>query len=403
MKIAVGLSGGVDSAVSAALLVEQGHEVTGVFLECWPHFAKATRGECRGDKDRQDALGVALKLKIPFKVLDFKKEYKQKVLDIFYREYKAGRTPNPDIWCNREIKFGMFLEWAIGNGPASRRGATASRGGFERVATGHYARVKVSLTQQSEILTCSRVAGRGDMTARAKFAHASVKLYQSGDQKKDQTYFLALLKQKQLEKVMFPIGYLTKKQVRLEAKKRGFKIWDKKDSTGICLIGHDYSFEDFLKRKIKEHRGEVVNKEGKVIGWHKGVEFYTIGQRHNFEITEKSTKRPRYFVVKKDVKNNLLVVGKRQDLAKKEFEVEGWGGIHPLKIKSYSGLRGIHPSGIRMRIRHQGRLIPCRIEEKRVILEKNEYGIASGQVAVIYKTEGSDPSMIECLGGGVII
>ena len=184
--------------------------------------------------------------------------------------------------------------------------------------------------------------------------------------------------------------------MQLEAKKRGFKIWDKKDSTGICLIGHDYSFEEFLQRRIKEHKGEVVNKKGAVVGRHKGVEFYTIGQRHNFEITEKSTKRPRYFVVGKDMKKNLLMVGNKQDLARKEFEVEGWGGIHPLKIAKNLKNKGHSPLELLVRIRHQGRLVPCKIEGKRVILEKVEYGIAPGQVAVIYQTEGLDPS--ECLG-----
>ena len=338
MKVAVGISGGVDSALAAALLKEQGYEVTGVFLECW------NEPGCRTDQDRKDALGVALKLKIPFKVLDFKKEYKQKVLDIFYREYKAGRTPNPDILCNQEIKFGMFLKWALDNK-------------FNYLATGHYARLqKLSLQR-----------------LRAGQIH----LLRSVDEKKDQTYFLAMLKQEQLRHVLFPIGHLTKKQVRLEAKKRGLAVWDKKDSTGICFVGHDLNFKEFLKRKIKEHEGEVVDKKGKLIGKHQGFEFYTIGQRYA---------RP-WFVIHKDILRNRLIVGKKADLAKKEFEVETWSWIFrrcPLDADP-----------LFCRIRHQGRLIKCKISGKKVKLAKSEYGIAPGQVVVIYAGG-------ECLGGGVI-
>jgi len=344
MKVVVGLSGGVDSALAAALLKEQGYEVTGVFLECF------NESGCRTDQDRKDALGVALKLKIKFKVLDFKREYKKRVLDWFYREYKAGRTPNPDVVCNREIKFGLMLNWAMKNK-------------FDYLATGHFARI-VS-------------------TRHTKFS-VPIHLFRSVDKKKDQTYFLAMLKEKQLKKVMFPIGNLTKKQIRQEAKKRGLKVWDKKDSTGICLVGHDYSFEEFLKRKIKEHEGKVVNIKGGVIGKHQGVEFYTIGQRHGFKITEKSTNRPRYFVVGKEMKKNIVIVGGKKDLARKEFEVEKWSWI--------SSLRG---ESLQVRIRHQGRLIACKIKGNKVILSKAEYGIAPGQVAVIY--QGS-----ECLGGGII-
>lgn len=394
IRVAVGISGGVDSALAAALLKEQGHEVSGVFLECW------NEPGCRTDQDRQDALGVALKLKIPFKVLDFKKEYKQKVLDIFYREYKAGRTPNPDILCNQEIKFGMFLEWAMKNH-------------FDLVATGHYARIfrktrkgseDSENSDKSEIQRIRKsenlIIRKSDNQSYSEFSE--IKLLQSRDKFKDQTYFLAMLKQEQLKQVLFPIGNLTKKQVRLEAKKRGLKVWDKKDSSGICFINEELNFRQFLQREIKEHEGEVVikitndqlpitNKKKldcyKVIGRHKGVEFYTIGQRHNLEITEKSIKRPRYFVIQKDIQQNRLIVGKKPDLARKEFEVERWSTIIPNIQFPISNLT--------CRIRHQGRLMPCKIEGKRVRLGSKEFGIAPGQVAVIYRG-------VECLGGGVI-
>ncbi|MCX6816443.1 MAG: tRNA 2-thiouridine(34) synthase MnmA [Candidatus Beckwithbacteria bacterium] len=374
MKVAVGISGGVDSAVAAAFLKEQGYKVTGVFLECW------NEPGCRTDEDRKDALAVALKLKIPFKVLDFKREYKQKVLDIFYREYKKGRTPNPDILCNQEIKFGMFLEWSLKNK-------------FDYVATGHYAQVKFGSAY--EILSCSRQrrAGTPEVSARKFTLTASTHLLRSVDEKKDQTYFLAMLKEEQLSRVMFPIGHLTKKQVRQEAKKRGLGVWNKKDSTGICFIGHDLNFRDFLKRKIKEHEGEVVRRlkindkrltndeknKYLVIGKHQGFEFYTIGQRFA---------RP-WFVIQKDIKRNRLIVGKKQDLAKKELEVEIWSWIN----KDVRDL--INDERLECRIRHQGRLIPCKIIGKKVKLAKSEYGIAPGQMAVIYHGH-------ECLGGGII-
>lgn len=331
MKVAVGLSGGVDSAVAAALLVEQGYQVTGVFLECW------NEPGCRTDADRKDALNVALKLKIPFRVLDFKKEYREKVLEHFYREYQAGRTPNPDVWCNKEIKFGLFLDK------------------FKFIATGHYAQIKNN------------------------------QLYQSVDKDKDQTYFLAFLKEKQLRQVLFPIGHLTKKQVRLEAKKRGLPVWNKKDSTGICFVGHDLSFREFLKRKIKPHQGEAADRAGKVIGKHGGVEFYTIGQ---------AFARP-LFVIQKDIVRNRLIVGSREDLARKEFMVEKWEGIHPLKITQHLKSKGHPPLKLLVRIRHQGRLIGCKIIGMKVFLKTAEYGIAPGQAAVIYRRQ-------VCLGGGII-
>lgn len=327
MKVAVGLSGGVDSALSAALLVEQGYQVTGVFLECW------NEPGCRTDTDRKDALKVALKLKIPFRVLDFKKQYRQRVIDWTYREYRKGRTPNPDILCNREIKFGLFLDWTM-------------RHDFDLVATGHYAQIKKN------------------------------KLYRSVDKAKDQTYFLALLKEKQLKLVLFPIGHLAKKQVRAEAKKRGLHVWNKKDSTGICFIGHDLNFRDFLKRKIQPHRGETRDRTGRVVGEHQGAEFYTIGQRWH---------QP-YFVIQKDIKSNRLIVGNKRDLAKKEFRVEGW---------SWIGKGPLQGRTLKVRIRHQGQLIPGKISGKRVILGQAATGVAPGQVAVIYKGK-------ECLGGGVI-
>lgn len=382
VKVAIGLSGGVDSAVAAALLKEQGYDVSGVFLECW------NEPGCRTDDDRRDALKVALKLKIPFKVLDFRREYKRKVMDWFYRELKKGRTPNPDVVCNQEIKFGLFLKWAVKNK-------------FDYVATGHYARIGYgSATRNFQVL--ARLDACRDMTALLKFAlPAPIYLLQSVDKQKDQTYFLAMLNQKQLNRVLFPVGGMTKKQVRQEAKKRGLAVWDKKDSTGICFINHDLSFEEFVKRKVKEHQGKAVNLKGEEIGKHKGVEFYTIGQRHGFRILDKSIRRPKYYVIDKDLEKNRLVVGLKRDLARKEFEVEKWSWI-----SRHKGLQG---ETLKVRIRHQGRLTNCKIAGKKVKLREAVEGVASGQVAVIYLPRPALPAGrrqagwgIECLGGGMI-
>ena len=360
LKIAVGMSGGVDSSLAASLLVEAGHEVTGVYLDCW-----GLPG-CGVDENRKDAMRVGLKLGIPMKVLDLKKKYQEKVMDWFFEEVKAGRTPNPDVLCNKEIKFGMFLDWAISVG-------------FEKIATGHFARQKpMHLGGQARLL-------------------------QAKDKHKDQTYFLAMLKPEQLEKVLFPIGGMTKKEVRKEAKKRGLHVFDKKSTSGICFIGHKISFEELLKTRIKEHEGEVVNLKNKVIGRHKGYEFYTVGQRHGFEVVVKTSESKPLFVVSKDKKKNRLVVGEKKELFRDSFEVEKWSFIG--KKFEVTNLEFL------VRIRHGGKLVKCvvepcipaRGETLRVSLKERVFGVAPGQVAVLYKkTVGTVPTVFECLGGGVI-
>jgi len=336
IKVAVGMSGGVDSSVAAALLKEQGYEVTGVHLECWDEPG------CKVDPNRKDALRVGLKLGIKMKVLDLRKEYEKRVIKWFYEELRKGRTPNPDVVCNREIKFGLFLDWAM-------------KQGFEYIATGHYARLR---------------DGR---------------LLMGVDKKKDQTYFLGTLNKRQLDKVMFPVGEMIKDEVRQEAKRRGLHVWSKKGSSGICFIGDKLSFQEFLKQRVKEHEGEVVSMKGEVIGVHKGIEFYTIGQRHGFKVKQRSDKDRPWYVMRKEAKENRLVVGRKKDLQRREFEVEEWQWIGGRRSKGK----------IECRIRHGGRLIGCEIKGRQVRLDKAEQGIAEGQVAVIYKGE-------ECLGGGVI-
>jgi tRNA-specific 2-thiouridylase len=347
VKIAVGMSGGVDSSVAAMLLKDKGFSVTGVYLDCWDEPGCAT------NQDRRDAIKVGMKLKIPMEILDFKQEYRQRVINWFYREIKQGRTPNPDVVCNREIKFGLFFNWAMSQG-------------FDYLATGHYARI----------------------------GEANSKLLEAVDKKKDQTYFLYNLKQAQLAKILFPIGAMAKTKLRQLAKKRGLPNWSKKDSVGICFIGKRLSFEEFLKKRVKPHPGEVLNTKGGLIGQHKGVEFYTVGQRHGFDTNSKlktQNSKPLY-VLSKNIKTNQLVVGEKKYLEKKEFKLKDLSLINPR-----SEILG---SGLVCRIRHQGRLIACRLKklakgEYRVRLAKPELGVAEGQICVLYRNE-------ECLGGGEI-
>ena len=373
--VAVGMSGGVDSSLSAALLVEQGYDVTGVFLECWREPG------CRTDEDRKDALQVALKLKIPFKILDFKKEYKRKVVDYFYSEYKAGRTPNPDVMCNKEIKFGLFYDWSLDND-------------FDFVATGHYARIVRNTRRIRE-------------SENQRIGNPEHGLLQGKDVKKDQSYFLYRLRQDQLRHVLFPIGEMKKSQVREEAKKRNLHTANKPDSQGICFIG-PVNIQEFLREKLEEKKGEVVDTHGNVIGEHDGVWFYTVGQRHGFRLNSKFEARnpkmksaiPPLYVIEKDVKKNRLVVGYGAETYRNQFNVSDVNWI--AKNKELS----IKNKGFKVRIRHGGDLISAKSiihNSKFVIrLKDPQRGVAAGQSAVFYLPRGKAGMGEECVGGGVI-
>lgn len=360
-KIALGMSGGVDSSLAAHLLVEAGHEVTGVYLECW------RAPGCRTEQDRKDALAVALSLNIPFKVLDFKEAYKSKVVEYFFEEYEAGRTPNPDILCNSEIKFGLFYEWALANG-------------FDAVATGHYA----TITDTHQL-------------AIPKDTH------------KDQTYFLYRLQKEQLPHIVFPLSNLTKKEVREEAKKRSLAVADKKDSVGICFIG-DIDVSKFLKERLGEKPGDVIDTDGNVIGSHRGLWFYTVGQRQGFDINKKTvlqhedgthfTKEnfPPFYVIKKLPATNQLLVGFGAETYSSEFDAEA---IHWIDDAFKTAL----PSDILVRIRHTGALYPAKITRNtddttlHVRLAEPVQGISSGQSVVFY-TKNNENTL--CCGGGII-
>lgn len=419
IKVAVGLSGGVDSAVSALLLKKAGFDVVGVHLYCWPPKSEIekdgiTREEwikkngCRADEDRNFALKTALELSIPFKVLDFSEEYNQKVIKYFYDEYEAGRTPNPDVMCNSEIKFGLFLEWALKNG-------------FDYIATGHYAKnlcdnSYVSATSKSEngnvVLpaqnaTCCAAENPSSTEPSFSALHNLSDLDDGlphfchlvipEDKHKDQTYFLWKLTQKELKHVLFPLGELKKDEVRRIAEEARLTVAKRKDSQGICFVGN-VEARDFLARRLKEKPGMVVNKEGEVIGSHDGVWFYTIGQRGGWEMTPKAQREyvksgetPVFYVIDKDAKENKLVVGLASQAMEDQFEVREINKISKTKWDF---------NNLKVRIRHGGELVPSRVKDENgvftVILDKPLRGIASGQSAVFYSLDD------ECLGGGII-
>ncbi len=385
VKVAVGISGGVDSAVSALLLKKAGYDVVGVHLYCWPPKSEIerdglTREEwikkngCRADEDRASSLKTCLELQIPFKVLDFSEEYNQRVIKYFYEEYEAGRTPNPDVLCNSEIKFGLFLDWAMKNG-------------FDYIATGHYAKLM-----------------EGDLPLRVPAAPATVgmtKLFIPKDKHKDQTYFLWKLTQKELGHVLFPLGDLLKNEVREIAKEAGLTVADKKDSQGICFVGN-VEVKDFLARRLKKKEGKVFDREGNEVGTHDGVWFYTIGQRGGWVMDSKTQKlkksktqdgeTPIFYVISKNAERNELVVAEADGATGDQLEVERLNKISSTKWKL---------DDLLVRIRHGGELIGARGVEIEsgllVILDKPVRGIAPGQSAVFYSHEG------ECLGGGVIV
>ncbi|MBW7944034.1 tRNA 2-thiouridine(34) synthase MnmA [Patescibacteria group bacterium] len=377
-KVALGMSGGVDSSVAAKLLVDAGYEVTGVYLECW------RAPGCRTDQDRKDALQVALSLGIPFTVLDFKDAYRERVVEYFFQEYQAGRTPNPDVMCNKEIKFGLFYDWAI-------------REGFDAVATGHYAQVLPVPT-----------APEGEGQRRTQPA-----LFASQDSWKDQTYFLYRLTAEQLKHTLFPIGHLTKKEVRKLATEFGLETADKKDSVGICFIG-DINVHEFLRERLGENPGDVVDRQGRLIGRHNGLWFYTIGQRHGFSIFPKTVtvsetgeqidhhNIPPFYVVGKNPEKNELVVGFGRDTYQQEFTVSDLHWITPAFAVDSDQLGQSLP--VLVRIRHTGQLHPAQInlQTLRVMLDEPIQGIAEGQSAVFYRQHSYSSHTPLCLGGAVI-
>ena len=353
-RVFVGLSGGVDSSVAAELLKKEGYDVTGVFIKTWhPDFLP-----CTWKEERLDAMRVAAHLDIPFLTFDFEKEYKQNVADYFINEYKSGRTPNPDVMCNKEIKFGAFLK-------------KAREMGADYVATGHYAR-------KSQISNLK-----------------SQKLFQllvAKDKNKDQAYFLWTLSQEQLKYILFPIGKYKKEAVRKLAKKFGLPTAQKKDSQGICFLGKT-DMKEFLSHYMTPRIGSVVNENGEVIGTHQGAFFYTLGERHGFTITAHEDHGKPYYVVKKDLENNTIMVSHvihSRGLASAQKE------IHLENINWISGSAPDDDKQYTAQIRYHGAFLQCHIKDgETIIFKESQTTAASGQSAVLYDGE-------VCLGGGVI-
>ena len=348
-KVVVGLSGGVDSAVAAFLLKEQGFDVIGLFMRNWREEDEC--GRCTADDDWYDVRRIADALKIDYYAEDFSKEYYDRVFRHFVSEYEKGRTPNPDVLCTREIKFDVFA-------------AFARAMGADYVATGHYAAVS-----------------HGDRHL----------LLRSRDENKDQTYFLNQVTESQISNALFPLGELKKGEVREIARKAGIPVWEKKDSTGICFIG-ERNFRRFLSEYIPMKPGDIVTTEGEVVGRHEGVYYYTIGQRKGLGVGGGGNGEP-WFVVRKDIPANRLIVtqGESELLYANRLTVEDF---HYISEELPEG-----ESRVTARIRHRQPLQKATaIREGRrvtVVFDKPQRAVAEGQYAVLYLER-------VCLGGGVI-
>ncbi len=348
MRIVVGMSGGVDSAVSALLLKKAGYDVLGVFMKNWEE--KDEEGVCTSEGDWKDVQHVCELIDIPYYAVNFTKEYWDRVFTLFLNEYKAGRTPNPDVLCNREIKFKAFLDFAM-------------QLGAEKIATGHF-------VQTDD-------AGH---------------LIKGVDPNKEQSYFLYMLHQEQLKKAVFPVGGMTKAEVRQIAQDAGLPVAKKKDSTGICFIG-ERQFKPFLKQYLPAQPGDMVTPEGEVVGRHDGLMYYTLGQRRGLGIGGHGDGRS-YFVVDKDLKNNRLIVAQGEDhplLYSRGAVIEQLTWISdPAMVDRQYGVK------TRYRQPDQGAAIEKMDENEAVVaFDEPQRAVTPGQSLVIYDGE-------ICLGGGII-
>ena len=457
-KVFVGMSGGVDSSVAAMLLKNQGYDVTGVYLKCYVQPDRSC------EKDAMDAMAVAKILNISFEIWDFEEAYKKRVIDYMIAGYRNGITPNPDILCNKEIKFGLFLEEAL------KRGA-------DYVATGHYVRRcsgfarKHAINFPSEKILAhsrsrsflSRFAGLRDRAREASEAVFLAKpeqpgsvegensfprfyLFEAKDKNKDQSYFLWTLSQAQLKHALFPIGDYLKPEVREMAMRAGLPTAEKKDSQGICFLGK-VTLVDFLKEYIPEKRGEVLSVSGRTLGEHNGAHFYTIGQRQgigNLKHQKGFTEHKPLYVTRKDVQTNTVTVSGqeeadtlrevglidlniitgedlRQNLPDSGLPGDyNFGGQSPKSSKNQSCSTGL-PVLVRFRYRQTlCKAVLCKLETRnpksetwRLVFDQPQKFIASGQSAVFYVEKGnpslrsgrrpSTNSGLRMLGGGVIV
>ncbi len=374
-RVYVGMSGGVDSSLTAALLVEQGYDVTGVYMKNWTQDLPGMR--CPWADDLADAKRVAVQLGIDFKVFDFEKEYKQKVVDYMIDEYKNGRTPNPDIMCNQEVKFKLFLEASLEDGA-------------DMIATGHYARV-ISI-DNSKIGFAQGPTGApapGQTLAADDLVNYDTKLRMAVDTNKDQTYFLYRVTGEALSKTLFPIGEFEKSKVRDMALERGLYTASKKDSQGICFVGQ-VGIREFLSQYVDIIPGDIVDKiSGKKLGTHDGAIFYTLGQRHGLDVGGGLP----YYVVGKDMdKNEVYVTTDLNDteLWRKEVRLTN---VHWINDAPKSGEYDI-------RVRHRAKLVKAHLtfdgDDVIFSLDNAERAVSPGQSLVIYSGD-------ICLGGGIVV
>ncbi|MCX6756379.1 MAG: tRNA 2-thiouridine(34) synthase MnmA [Candidatus Nomurabacteria bacterium] len=353
----VGVSGGVDSSVSAALLKDQGYKVVGVFIRTWqPDFI-----ECTWRDERRDAMRVCAHLDIPFLECDGEEAYKKGVADYMISEYKLGRTPNPDVMCNREVKFGVFWNFAKSQG-------------VDFIATGHYAQ------------------------------NINNKLVKGNDESKDQSYFLWTLNSDDLDHTLFPIGHLPKTEVRKLALKYKLPTAVKKDSQGVCFLG-PLDMKDFLSHYIEPQNGDVLNVDGEVIGYHDGAVFFTLGERHGFTITVKGVNDEPYYVISKDINKNTIIVSNNPCLSE-----EGAGGGDSNKeytlinsnIQNVSVIENKKPAyrtgRYTAQIRYHGEFLNCvlaTVGSNIKVIFDNSILVSPGQSIVIYDNN-------VCLGGGIV-
>lgn len=338
-KVFVGLSGGVDSAVSAALLQQQGYDVTGVFIRiALPGYP------CSAGADRIDAMRVAAHLEIPFLEIDLSEQYKNQVFNTALGEFTNGRTPNPDTLCNREIKFGAFFDFAI-------------KHGADFVATGHYAQTKNGL------------------------------LYAGKDPSKDQSYFLWMVKKEILEKTIFPVGNLEKTEVRKLADKFGLPNARRKDSQGLCFLG-DISIEDMLHKELQPVSGDVVSETGEVVGRHDGAMLYTLGQRHGFILSAQTPDTKAHFVIGKDIEENTITISTER--FPKGVTKTG------VTLIETNWIGDVPNSSLLAQYRYHQTLISAETTgDSSVVLHQPHY-MPLGQSLVLYTKEG------RCLGGGIV-
>lgn len=352
MRIVVGISGGVDSSVAAYLLKQQGHDVVGLFMVNWEEID----GTCTAEQDFEDVKRVCNKIGIPYFSVNFAKEYYERVFEYFLDEYKKGRTPNPDVLCNREVKFGPFLEQAM-------------KLGADKIATGHY---------------CKKIEKDGKYY-----------LAKADDLNKDQSYFLCQLNQQQLKAVVFPLESIDKPKVREIAKELELSTAEKKDSTGICFIG-ERNFKKFLQQYLPAQKGKILDLEGNEVGQHDGLMYYTLGQRRGLNIGgRKGGNGERWFVIKKDLENNVLYVSQGEDdlLFSDGLYASEMNWIPEIpENKEFDCLA-------KFRYRQPDQKVHVTIlndKEIRVDFVERQRAITPGQFVVLYNEEGL------CLGGGII-